>query len=163
MLAKPTAAAMAVAMTISVLGVAAGALGDPADAMQISKPWTRATAAAGSTAAVYATITNHSSKPDRLTGAACPVAATTEIHSSTNEHGIMRMRPVDGIDILPGQTVTLAPNGYHLMLMGTKQRLTRGSTITCTFQFRDAGPISAELPVRAAGAAENMMGPMEMN
>ncbi|MBV9757449.1 MAG: copper chaperone PCu(A)C [Alphaproteobacteria bacterium] len=153
---------VAAAIATCVLGLAAGAHGDPTGAIQVSKPWTRATAAPGSTAAVYATITNHGGTPDRLTGAACPVAQSTEIHQDTNENGIMRMRPVDGIDIPPGHTLTLAPNGYHLMLVGTKQRLTRGSTITCTLQFRDAGPVGIELPVRAAGAAENMMGPMEM-
>ena len=145
-----------------VVCLTAGAYGDPTGAIQVGKPWTRATAAPGGTAAVYATITNHGSTPDRLTGAACPVAQSTEIHQDTNENGIMRMRPVDGVDIPPGHTLKLAPNGYHLMLMGTTQRLARGSTITCTLQFRDAGAVSIELPVRAAGATENMMGPMEM-
>lgn len=154
---------MAAAIVTCVFGLAAGAHGDPTSGIQVSMPWTRATAAPGGTAAVYAMITNRGSKPDRLTAASCPVAQSTEIHQDTNENGIMRMRPVAGIDIPPGETVKLAPNGYHLMLMGTKQRLKRGSTISCTLEFRDAGPVAIELPVRAPGAQENPMGSMEMH
>lgn len=160
MLARLPAVAVAAAIVTCAFGLA-GARGEPTDGIQVAQPWTRATAAPGGTAAVYATISNRGSKPDRLTGASCPVAQSTEIHQDINDNGIMRMRPVAGIDIPPGQTLRLTPNGYHLMLMGTKQRLTRGSTISCTLTFRDAGPISLELPVRAPGATENLMGPME--
>jgi copper(I)-binding protein len=153
----------AAAIVACIVGLAAGARGDRAGAIQVSMPWTRATAAPGATAAVYATITNRGSTPDRLTGASCPVAQSTEIHQDTNQNGIMRMRPVAGIDVPPGQTVKLTPNGYHLMLVDTKQRLTHGGTIICTFEFRDAGAISIELPIRAAGATENLMGPMDMH
>ena len=130
--------------------------------MRVINPWSRANAAAGANAVGYMTLTNDGSKPDRLTAASCPIAKTTELHSDINENGVMRMRPVDGIDIAPGQTVKLTPNGFHLMLIGTKERLARGSTISCTLQFQDAGAVDIELVVRGAGATEQLMGPMEM-
>lgn len=130
--------------------------------MRITDPWTRANAAAGANAVGFMTLTNDGSKPDRLTAASCPVAKSTEIHSDTNVNGVMQMRPVDGVEIAPGQTVKLTPNGLHLMLMGTTQRLARGSAISCTLQFQNAGPIDIELTVRSAGATEPLMGPMEM-
>jgi copper(I)-binding protein len=132
------------------------------NSMRIMNPWSRATAAAGASAVGYMTLTNDGSKPDRLTAASCPVARSTELHSDTNVNGVMRMRPVDGIDIAPGQTVKLTPNGLHFMLMGTKERLARGSSFSCTLQFQDAGPVDIELVVRGAGATEQLMGPMEM-
>jgi len=131
--------------------------------IRISAPWSRATAAAGASAVGYVTMTNDGSTPDRLTGASCPAAESTVLHSETRQNGILRMRPVDGIDIAPGQTVKLTPGGLHLMLMGTKQRLAKGSTITCTLTFQNAGPVEIELAVRAAGATEPLMGPMDMN
>jgi copper(I)-binding protein len=132
------------------------------DSIRIMNPWSRATAAAGANAVGYLTLTNDGSKPDRLTAASCPVAKSTELHSDTNVNGVMRMRPADGIDIAPGQTVKLTPNGLHLMLMGTNQRLARGSTISCTLQFQSAGSVEVEFAVRSAGASEQLMGPMEM-
>ena len=34
------------------------------------------------------------------------------------QNGVMRMRPVaGGLEIKPGQTVTLKPGGYHMMFM----------------------------------------------
>lgn len=132
------------------------------NSMRVVNPWTRATAAAGSNAVGYMTLTNEGSKPDRLTAATCPVAKATQLHSETNENGVMRMRPVDGIDIAPGQTVKLTPHGLHLMLMGTRQRLVRGSSISCRLEFQQAGPVDVELTVRAPGATEQLMGPMEM-
>lgn len=161
-------------MTRITLAVAAGAAAltclatAPAQAhdytvnsMRILNPWTRANAAAGMNAAGYVTLINDGSTPDRLTTASCPVAKSTQIHSETNVNGVMRMRPVDGIDIAPGQTVMLTPNGLHIMLIGTRQRLARGSSISCHLEFREAGPVDVEFTVRSAGASEHLMGPME--
>ena len=153
--------AAAVAFTLAAWGVSAAARDYTADAIRIANPWTRATAEAGGNAVGYMTLTNDGSKSDRLIAASCPVAEGTEIHSATNVNGVMRMRPVEGVDIAPGETVKLTPNGLHLMLMGTKQRLARGSSISCTLQFQSAGPVEIQLTVRAPGATEQLMGPMD--
>ena len=162
-MARITLAVAASVAVLTCLSVPSAWAGDySVKSIRIMNPWSRATAAAGANAVGYMTLTNDGSKPDRLTAASCPVAKTTELHSDTNVNGVMQMRPVDGIDIAPGQTVKLTPNGLHLMLMGTKQQLARGSTIACTLQFQDAGPVDIELAVRSAGATEQLMGPMEM-
>ncbi|MBV9736040.1 MAG: copper chaperone PCu(A)C [Acidisphaera sp.] len=122
------------------------------DGLRVSEPWSRATASAGGTAAGYMAITNTGRAPDRLIAAACPVAQGTELHSEMAEAGVMRMRPVQEIALPPGQTVRLAPDGLHLMLMGTKQKLTQGSSIGCTLTFEKAGRVDVTLAVGGPGA-----------
>lgn len=155
------AAAAGAALLICLSAWPADARDYAAHSIRVSNPWTRATADAGGSAVGYLTITNDGNQPDRLTGASCPIAESTQLHAETNDNGIMRMRPLTSIEIAPGQTVKLTPRGMHVMLMGTKERLARGSTISCTLQFEVAGPLAVEFAVRSAGATEQLMGPME--
>jgi periplasmic copper chaperone A len=66
-------------------------------------------------------VTLQSSAGDRLTGASTPAAQAAQLHTVSMEGGVMKMRQVDGIDLPAGQSVTLKPGGYHLMLMGLAQ------------------------------------------
>ena len=68
---------------------------------------------------------------------------------------VMRMRELEnGLEIPPGTTVSLAPGGFHLMLMGLKEPLKQGSTVPLTLVFDKAGSIDVELAVQGMGAAK---------
>ena len=83
--------------------------------IEIKDAWARATPGrAANGGAAYLTIV--STVPDRLTGASSPVAKKVELHTMSMEGGVMRMRPLAGIDIPHGQAVTLSPGGTHIML-----------------------------------------------
>ena len=60
---------------------------------------------------------------------ASPVAGSVEIHNMTMTNGVMKMFPVDGIDVPAGKTVKLAPGGYHVMLFGLKQQMKPGERV----------------------------------
>jgi copper(I)-binding protein len=49
----------------------------------------------------------------------------------------MEMRPVDRIDVPPGQTVTLAPAGTHVMLMDVSKKLVAGDRISMVATFEN--------------------------
>lgn len=51
----------------------------------------------------------------------------------------MKMEELAELDLPENQTVELAPNGLHLMLVGVKQPLKIGDevTLTLTFEFAD--------------------------
>ena len=52
----------------------------------------------------------------------------------------MKMRPVEGgLEILPGQTVTLKPGGLHMMLIDLKHPLEAGGAMKATLKFDHAG------------------------
>ena len=61
---------------------------------------------------------------------------------------------LDGpLEIKPGETVTLAPGGMHLMMMGLKEPLKQGEKVPLTLVFEKAGKIDVELVIVAMGAS----------
>jgi len=126
------------------------AAGDP-PSIQIDHPWARASAGAAKNGAAYLTITGQG-QPDQLTGASTPVAATTELHESMDDMGMMKMRPMTGLALTPGKPVKLAPGGYHLMLLGLKAPLKAGDTFPLTLRFAHAPPQTVTVTVEPIGA-----------
>jgi copper(I)-binding protein len=136
-------------LTAFMLVLPLTALADPT-AIQIDHVWSRA-AMVGHEGVVYLTITD-TGPPDTMTGVTTPVAATAELHRSFNDNGVMKMRPVAALPIEPGKAVTLAPGGYHIMLMGLKQALKEGDSFPVTLNFTKAGQVTATATVQKAGA-----------
>ena len=85
----------------------------------------------------YFVITSHAPGTLRLLGAASPAFGDVMVHRSLEEGGVARMVHVDGVDLIPGVSVTFAPGGYHLMLMGRAQELHVGEEVPVTLRFND--------------------------
>lgn len=121
--------------------------------LKIGHPWARATPKGASVGGGYMTITNTGTASERLTGGSSAVAQSFEVHEMKMEGGVMKMRPVaGGIAIKPGQTVTLDPNGYHVMLVGLKEQLKQGSRFKATLEFAKAGKVDVDFVVESIGA-----------
>ncbi|MGG5821142.1 copper chaperone PCu(A)C [Falsiroseomonas sp. HW251] len=139
----------------AALGALAGFVVLPAAAQQpavrVEQPWTRA-AGAGATGAGFMILRNTAAVPDRLVSARSPAARAVELHTSYREGDVMRMRPVQGIDLPAGQAVTLAPGGFHLMLVGLAAATRQGEQVPLTLVFEKAGEVTVQLPVQSAGA-----------
>lgn len=124
-----------------------------AGAIEITRPWTRATPSGATVAGGYLRIRNGGSAPDRLVGGSLPVAKGFEVHSMTMEGGVMRMRQLaDGLEIKPGETVELRPGGVHLMFLGLARPLKRGERLKGTLRFEKAGAVEVEFGVEPVGA-----------
>src|SRR6516162_1192217 len=147
--------AAAFAMAALPLASASGQAADyEVGSIHITQPWTRATPKGASSAAGYLTVTNSGTAPDRLTCAGTDVAAQCQIHIMSMENGLMKMRPVEGgLEIKPGETVTLKPGGDHMMFVKLKHQLQTGNAVEATLQFEKAGAVKIEMPVVAIGAA----------
>ena len=126
--------------------------------LKIVHPWARASAGAAQNGAVYLEIVNAGSAPDRLIGASSPAAAHAEPHMHASENGIMKMRPVEAIDIGPGQHVVLKPGGFHLMLMGLTAPLAEGDSFPITLVFEKAGSIEVSAEVASVGTMHSEHG-----
>lgn len=114
----------------------------------IGHPWVRPTAEGAKTGAAYLTLENKGSAPDRLVSAASPVAGKTQIHETTDEGGVMKMREVaGGIELAPEASVALKPGGYHIMFLDLKQKLEEGQHIPMTLTFAKAGSIEVKVHV----------------
>jgi copper(I)-binding protein len=102
----------------------------------------------------YVTIANKGTEPDRVTCVSSDVSAACQIHTMTMDNGVMKMRPAEGgLEIKPGETVTLKPSGSHVMLMELKHTLEQGKMVEATLQFEKAGTVKVDFPVAAIGAA----------
>jgi hypothetical protein len=73
-----------------------------------------------------------------LTGVASPAAARAELHSTSVEEGVMRMRPVASIELPSKKAVKLAPGGLHIMLIDVKQPLKAGDKVPLTLTVQRA-------------------------
>lgn len=131
------------------LAIAGAALAQPTQ-LEINNAWARATPAKAETGAAYVTIQSPSA--DRLVSASSPVAKKAELHTMSMQGVVMKMRPIDGLDIPAGQPVTLKPGGEHIMLMGLNQPLREGQSFPLTLDFEKAGPRTVTVTVEKAGA-----------
>ncbi|MEX0582595.1 MAG: copper chaperone PCu(A)C, partial [Sneathiella sp.] len=61
------------------------------------------------------------------------------------------MMHMEELVIEPGETVMLKPGGFHIMLMGLKKPLTKGSEFPLTLTFARAGEITVPVHVKGAG------------
>jgi copper(I)-binding protein len=138
----------AIACAVAV-GLPAAASPAPATAkLTIDGAWSRPTPAGAPTGVGYLTIVNAGPADDRLVGAASPVASKVEVHEMSMAGGIMRMRPApDGVPVPAGGKASLAPGGYHLMLIGPTRPYRIGDRIPVTLRFAKAGAVSATLTV----------------
>ena len=111
--------------------------------LKIGHPWSRPTPAGAVAGGGFLTITNTGKEPDRLLSGTTTAADRLEIHEMSVTDGIMRMRALpDGLAIAPGQTVKLAPGGYHIMLIGLKKPLAIGDRVPARLKFEKAGEVA---------------------
>ena len=111
----------------------------------IDHAWARATPAGAKVGGGYLTIENKGATPDKLVGGSTRAAGKVEVHETAMNNGVATMRPVkDGLSIPAGQSVTLAPGGYHLMmtdLKGPLKRATSWSLRCCSRKLERSKPL----------------------
>jgi periplasmic copper chaperone A len=146
---------LAIAITIAPGAFAPARAADvDIGSIHITEPWARATPKGATTAAAYMTITNNGKTPDKVSCASSDASATCQIHTMTMDNGVMKMRPVEGgLAINPGETLSLRPGGFHVMMENLKHPLAAGDTIKLTLKFDNAGTVEVAYPVAAIGAA----------
>lgn len=65
----------------------------------------------------YLSLTNNSETTIRITRVTSAQFESVQLHETTIEDGVARMRSMAALEIPAGQTVTLQRGGKHLMLM----------------------------------------------
>jgi periplasmic copper chaperone A len=118
----------------------------------LDHPWSRATLAGAPVGAGYVVIKNSGAAPDRLVSATADVAGKVEIHEMAMTDGVMKMRPINSLEIPAGKSVELKPGGFHIMFIDLKQPLKQGETIKGSLTFDKAGTVPVEYKVEAMGA-----------
>jgi periplasmic copper chaperone A len=149
MVLKPLVIAGCLLVSLLIPGAAAAQTGQ----VEIKDAWARATPGKAENGAAYLTI--ETPAPDKLVAVSSPAAKKTTLHTMTMDGGVMKMRPLDGLDVPANQPVTLKPGGIHIMLQGLNEPLQAGKSFPLTLTFEKAGERKVEVAVEKPGA----MGP----
>lgn len=103
--------------------------------VSIKAPWVRATAPAQKVAGGYMQISSTTNAT--LLKLTSPMASSVELHASTMENGVMKMRYLEQLEIPAGKVIEFKPGGYHIMLIGLKKQLVEGDKIPLKLLFAD--------------------------
>jgi len=167
---------IAAALALSACGAAGPSTSAPAasaGAIQVTDVWARAASAMGSgtgqaqptsaamgemkptgaamggaNGAMYMTIRNTGSAADKLLKAQSDVAKSVELHTVVNDGGVMKMTPVEAIEVPAGGETALKPGGFHVMLIGLTRDLKPGDKVAFKLQFANAGTVDVQAEVR---------------
>jgi copper(I)-binding protein len=111
-----------------------------AQPVTVNDAWVRAPAPGQKVAAAYMELTSSMSMV--LIAVSSTAAAAAELHSTTLEAGVMKMRPAGRIELPGGKAVKLAPGGLHLMLTGLRKPLKPGDKVPLTLTVQRPGASS---------------------
>ena len=139
---------MRIGATLAALLLASCNAEGPEPQIAIEDAWARTTVAQQPSSAAYFTIVN-SGGDDRLVGVSS-TAAEASLHSTTMDQGVMRMRPVEALDVPANSTVKLEPGAMHVMLMDLRGPLEAGATVPLQLRFERSGERGVEVEVRSA-------------
>ncbi len=94
------------------------------------------TSSSGVISAMYLTLKNDGSAPVQLTGVETDVARVVEMHQSEIQtNGLVRMQPVESVEIPAGGEVMFEPGGFHIMLIDIDRALELGDEVAVTLIF----------------------------
>jgi len=107
--------------------------------------WARTSPMEATMGAVYLNIT--STVDDALVGASVSteIAAMTQVHETLmNADGTMGMQEIASVPMTANTPLTLAPGGYHIMLMELVKPLVVGETVSVTLTFASGGTTTVD-------------------
>ena len=93
--------------------------------------------------AAFVVVKNECGENCKIIKAHSPVAEFTELHTSFEERGVHKMRPVQYIYLPENGEAVLKSGGYHVMLLGLKQDLEVGKEIPITLELSNGNTIES--------------------
>ncbi|MDA1116832.1 MAG: copper chaperone PCu(A)C [Proteobacteria bacterium] len=120
--------------------------------MSVEQPWSRATPPGATIGAGFMQLKNAGGTAQRVVGASSPVAGRVEMHVTTREGDVMKMRQVQAFDIPAGGSFELKPGGVHLMLVDLRRPLNKGEKVPLTLKLEKGGELKVDLTVEEIGA-----------
>jgi copper(I)-binding protein len=99
-------------------------------------------------AAGYLVIHNDGAEADYLTGVRVDFVEDASVHETVMQDDMHGMRPVERLEIPAGGRAELRPLSYHVMLVGLKEDLPFGETVSFVLEFEISGDVAIEVEVR---------------
>jgi len=101
--------------------------------------------------AAFLMIKNAGKNSCILTSAASEYAEKIEFHTHQHIDGMMKMRPVESVEVAANSSLEFKPGGLHLMLFGVKQGQADSADITLGTD--NCGEISFNAPIKSIKSA----------
>lgn len=132
----------------SLFACSFSALSAVTDQVQVLDGFVRAVPPGQQVSAAFMTIHNDDMNDHKVVSATSPAAKTVELHTHTNDNGVMRMRQIPEINLPAGGDAILKPGGLHVMLIGLTQELTADKPVAVTIKYEDGSEKALSLPVK---------------
>lgn len=110
-------------------------------------------AVSGNPGAAYFSLANGSDKPVSIAAVDVAGAGMAMLHETMAKDGHSTMTDLSSPEIRPGETMTFAPGGKHVMVDAVPATARPGGTIELTITFADGDKLSAPLTIEAPGGA----------
>ncbi len=127
-----------------------GSSSDPA--IVVEDPWVRTTDGAtdATMTAAFMSLVNPGDANVSLTGASSSVAMMCQVHEMVKgaDGKAVMQEAKNGIVIPAGSHAHLTPGGFHIMVMGLKQKLPVGSEVTFELKFSNGTSKIVVAPVK---------------
>lgn len=121
--------------------------------IEIEIPWARASVGTMRPTVAYVNIRNNSEKIVTVVGVVSNAAGRSSIHQTLiSADGVASMKPIEELEIEPGQLLELKPGSYHIMLMDLKTPFVQGNIEQLTLIMGDATERTFNVPVLSIGA-----------
>jgi copper(I)-binding protein len=124
--------------------------------VDVADAWARATGKGQQATGVFMNLT--AKKATRLVGVKSELTPVAHVHEMKMDKDVMKMQAVTALDLPAGQTVSLKPGSYHVMLMDLKAPVEEGSHVVVTLMFEDAAGVKTQQDVHAVAKKAPMGG-----
>lgn len=122
----------------------------------VTDAWARATGTGQKATGVFMNLT--AKKATRLVGIKTDLTPVAQVHEMKMEKDVMKMQAIKALDLPAGQTVSLKPGSYHVMLMDLKAPVAEDSHVVVTLLFEDAAGVKTQQEVHAVAKKAPMGG-----
>jgi copper(I)-binding protein len=137
--------------TVSLLLISAPAA---TEGVTVDQAWARASPPGVDKAAAYFRLTVADEAPaDRLVAIRSPARGRASLHATVTRDGQTRMEAVDGVALVPGETVAFEPGGRHVMITDLETPSRAGERLLLVLQFANRGEREVRVPVRPLNAS----------
>lgn len=95
----------------------------------------------------FGLLKNETAQSIRFTAFSSPAFRDVSLHETVVVDGVSKMQEVDSLTLESGESIELAPGGFHLMLMMPLTSLRPGAVVSLEMTAADGRTFSFEVPV----------------
>lgn len=136
------AASLAIVVTLGLSGCS-----QPATEPVFEEAWIRAIPPGIKMTAGFGKLHNGTASAINIESFSSPFFRSVSLHRSEVVEGVNRMEEVDGYKLCVGETLDLAPGGYHLMLMMPLQSIVNGQVVPLQLLAADGSTYTFDVAV----------------